>query len=462
MTIVVPGMPPDIQNLIQQQVLDRIFRDALFPKLLYRSEAVPELWAANLGESKIWTRPGLIAIGTTPLTPGIDPPVGSYLSEQWVATANQYGLSVDTHMPTSAVSLASLFLQNINKLGLNAGETLDTLARNTLYRAYLAGTTVTTAAALLGATQIFVASISGFSEKLLNARPQPVSPLNPLLITFSTVGEPANTVIAAQPTNPAQPFGPGVLTLGAPLTGPVAARDGIFAANRTFGIQSGGGVTVDAIGAADTLALQDVINGVAAMRANNVPPTADGFYHVHVTPEGESQLYQDQQFRQLFQSLPDSAAFQDLAIGQLVGCRFYRNTQNPNTSNSGPLVATGSGGLAAALAAPDIGGEVVNNNAIPLRRALMLGGGALMEPYVDESRYISDAGVTGKIGEFSVTSNGVAVMTERIRLIIRSPLDALQQIVKSSWSWTGDFAVPSDELTGSPARFKRGLVITHA
>lgn len=460
MTVAMIGLPASIQSLIQQNVLERVFHENLFPRLLYRSEAMPELWPANLGDVKIFTRPGLVQRTVTPLVPGNDPTPQSYQFEQWVAQASQYGNTIDTHMPTSSVSLASLFLRNMQELGKGAGLSLNSLARDALFRAYLAGNTVVTVAAAPGATTIHVASINGFTEKALNARPQPVSALNPLTVSFGNT-EPANQVVGAVPDDPNAPFGPGTLQLANPLAVglPIApTRTGVFASNRSRVIFTGGGNTVDSLSSANTLGLQDIITSVATMRANNVPPTPDGYYHVHVTPEGEAQLYADPQFRQLFQSLPDSMEYRDLAIGQLVGCRFFRNTENPNTQNVVGLVGTGG----SALCAPEIGGEVTNLNGLPLKYVMIIGGGALYEPYIDESRYISEAGVTGKIGEFSITNGGVQVMTERIRLSIRSPLDRLQQVVAATWSWSGDFAVPSDELTGSAARFKRGSVIVHA
>lgn len=451
------SLPSGVVSLIQQNVLQRVFQENLYPRLLYRSEAVPELWAAQLGETRTFTRPGLMSRVTTPLVPGVDPTPKTYGFEQWSATASQYGDAIDTHMPTSSVSLASLFLRNIQELGKGAGLSTNGLARDELFRSYLGGNTVVTAAAILGATSIHVASISGFTEKLLNGQPTPVSALNPLSITFSASAA-ANTVTGAVPDDANVPFGPGTLTLGAGLSAAIAARVGVFAANRSRVTYAGASTTVDGIDAADTLALQDIINSVASMRSNNVPPCSDGYYHVHVTAEGEAQLYADPQFRQLFQSLPDSMAFRDLAIGQLIGCRFYRNTENPNVMNVTNLVSTGT----QALASGDIGGELVNNNGVSLKYVMILGGGALYEPYIDESRYISEAGVTGKIGEFSIINGGVQVMTDRIRLTIRSPQDRLQQMVSAAWSWSGDFAVPSDELVGSAARFKRGCVIVHA
>ena len=114
------------------------------------------------------------------------------------------------------------------------------------------------------------------------------------------------------------------------------------------------------------------------------------------------------------------------------------------------------------LLAPEIGAEVTNEAGVPIRRTIVTGGGALYEKYLDESRFITDAGVTGKIGNFSITNGGVSIMTNRIRYMLRAPLDRLQQVVGQTWSWSGDFPVPSDALTGDDSRFNRAIIIEHA
>lgn len=455
MTVSLPGLPDSLANLIQDRTLERIFHDALYPRLLFRSEAMPELWQANLGERMVFTRTGLIPVSTNPLTPGVDPQVASYAMEQWQAEARQFGNAIDTHMPTSYVTLAPLFLRNTVQLGLNAGETLNRLTRNRLFRAYLGGTTNIAVAALAGATQVEVSSINGFTETLLNAAPTPVGPAAPLPVV---IGAEAVSVIGAVPANPLDPFGRGTLFLAAALVAPAVLRAAVIAANRSRITRVGGGSTVDALGAGNIITMQDVINAVTRLRTAKIPACADGYYHVHLTPEGEAEIFADPVFQRLYQSLPESAAYRDLAIGQLLGCRFYRNTENPNPENSGALVASGSG----AFVSGEVGADVLNAAGLTVRRALVVGGGSIYEKYLDESKYISEAGVTGKIGQFSVVNNGVQVMTQRIRYIMRAPLDRLQQVVGQAWSWSGDFAVPSDSLTGDTARFKRAVVIEHA
>jgi hypothetical protein len=455
------GIPAEIVNLIQDRTLERVFHDANVPRLLFRSEAMAELWPANLGERMVFTRAGRIPVTVDPLTPGSDPTPASYAIEQWEAEARQFGGTIDTHMPSAYVSLASIFTRNTVQLGIQAGETLNRLVRNALFRAYLAGNTNAIAAAAIGATAVTVASLNGFTEVLVNGRPVPVSPGSPLGVTF-TGGEPANTVIGATPLNPAQPFGPGILTLGAALTVGLALRAGVFAASRSTITRVGGGATPDALVAGNILTLQTIIDAVSAMRADLIPPCSDGYYHVHVSPQGEAELYADNAFQRLFQSLPDSAAYRDLAIGQLLGCRFYRNTETPGLLNAGALIDT-SGGGGVARESPEVGAEVQNQTGVGIRRAIIIGGGAIYEKYLDESRFLTEAGATGKIGEFAVMNNGVQVMTNRIRYILRAPLDRVQQVVSQSWSWSGDFPIPSDGLTGgTAARFKRARVIEHS
>lgn len=462
MSLVVQGIPSGIVNLIQDRTLERVFHDALFPRLLFRAEARPELWQANIGERMVFTRRGLMAVSTRPLTPGTDPVPKTYDTEQWEAEAAQYANTLDTHMPTSYVALASTFLSNTQALGLNAGQTLNRLARDPLFRAYLSGEAMLDVATGGATNTIHVNTLNGFTQQLNNGRLESVSAVNPIPITFSTA-EPANNVIAATPDSLLEPYGPGTLTLSAATSGVVAARVGVFAATRARRLRVGGGTTVDGLSSANILTLNDIIAAVSRLRDMNVPPHADGQYHVHLTPTGEAEIFQDNHWQRLHQSLPESAAYRDLAIGSAVGCYFYRNTENPSEStvDSSRIIAI-SGGAGGATLAAELGGELTNAAGLPIHRAIVTGGGTLYEKYVDESKYITEAGVQGKIGEFSIVNGGVAVMTSRIRFTLRSPQDRLGQTVAQSWSWSGDFPIPSDQLSGDSARFKRAVVIEHA
>lgn len=461
MSLALQGVPAQIVNLLQDRTLERVFHDSLFPRLLFRAESRPEPWQANLGESMIFSRTGLMPVSTAAIVPGNDPVPGTYDSEQWEAFASQHTNTIDTHMPSSYVTLASLFLRNTQNLGLNAGQTLNRLARDPLFLAYLSGEAMVDVATGGAGISLHVNTISGFTQQLQNGRLAPVSAANPLAITFSGGVEIPNTVIAASPDNPAIPNGPGTLTLGAATVGAVLQRTGVFTGTRSRRLRVGGGATVDALTATDIITLNDIISAVSRLREQNVPPHPDGRYHVHMTPQAEAEIFQDNHWQRLHQSLPDGVAYKDLAIGEAVGCYFYRNTENPDANNTG-LQTPIAGGAGGATLAADLGAEITNEAGLPIRRVIVTGGGALYEKYIDESKYISEAGVTGKIGQFSIVNGGVAVMTRRIRFILRSPLDRLQQTVSQTWSWSGDFPVPSDALVGDAARFKRAVVIEHA
>jgi len=75
---------------------------------------------------------------------------------------------------------------------------------------------------------------------------------------------------------------------------------------------------------------------------------------------------------------------------------------------------------------------------------------------------VTEAGITGKVGEFQVVNAGVEVETKGIRLILRAPLNRLQDQVAATWSISTSFPVPSDVTSGGPQRFKRAVVIEHA
>jgi len=462
-TVSIAGIPTEIVNLIQDRTLERVFHDALFPRLLFRMEARAEVWPINLGERQVFTRSGLIPPKTTPLTPGSDPSPSTYAFEQWEAQACQFGDAIDTNMPTSYVTLASQYLRNTKTLGLNAGESLNRLVRNSIYRSYLGGETNTTEAIVAGVSQVQVANLLGFTEQLVNGALQPVSATSPIDVSFTTAGELDNQVIGAVPADPNNPLGPGTLTFANPVGNPIALRDGIQSSNAARRIRVGGGATVDAIAPNNILDLQSVISAVAILRSNLVPPCSDGLYHVHISPTAEAQIFADNQFQRLHQSLPEQMAYRDQAIGDLLGSRWYRNTETPNAENVGTLVDT-SGGATTDFAASgtEINADVINQSGVPIERTIVMGGGAVYEKYLDESKFITESGVTGKIGQFTVTNGGVAVMTERIRFIARSPLDRLQQVYSQAWSWSGDFPVPSDQTTGPASRFKRAVVIESA
>jgi hypothetical protein len=456
------GVPQTVLNLVQQGLLERSFHDGLFPALQYRAEAQDEEWTGHIGQEIFMSRPGLLAPIVTPIAPGVDPVPQTVSYEQWAARLNRYSGTIDTHIPTSAVANADLFLRNVHQLGLQAGQSLNRIPRNELFKSYLSGQTASIAAAVAGDSTIRVASLNGFTDVVIkgtNTRPSPVSSATPLAITIGGVTGTRN-VIGAIADNPDDPFGPGTLILSATLGGAGAAiRSAVLSGARPQIIRSGGGTTIDAIGAADTFVLQDAINATSRLRRNSVQPHEDGYYHAHISTDGNGQVFTDPAFQRLNTALPDHTYYREAFIGTIAGIAFFMNTEAPDFLNSGNRVSTGT----SAFYSQDIGAETTNESNVNVGRIVVTGRGALYEKWLDEKKnYVSEAGITGKTGEFQVVNAGVEVQTERVRLILRAPLNRLQDVLAASWSYTGCFPVPSDVTSGGPERFKRAIVIEHA
>jgi hypothetical protein len=445
-SLTVTGFNPSVVAIAQDRTLQRVFRDAAFPRLLYRMEAIGELWPVNLGANQTFTRAGLIEPSTRPLQPGVDPTPASYSVEQWEATAQQWGKAIDTHMPTSYVTLASVYLRNMHQLGLHAGQSLNRVVRDKLFNAYVAGNTVATVYG--GGSALPVVNLCGFTKQIFNGRPNPVSAANPLAVTIGGV---ANTVVGFTSTYPGDEIHGGTLTLGTAV-GAIAARTAVLANNRSRIVWSGGGSRVDDVTSTTFQTLADIRTAVAQMRFDNIPPHEDGSYHWHGDPISESQMFSDTEFQNLNRSMPDYIHYRRFAMAYLLGVTFYRNTEAPNTSTVSQNPANGF----------TSGWEDTNPLSVTLHRSIITGQGAIEEKYLDESRYISEAGIQGKIGEFAVVNGGVQVMTERIRLVLRAPLDRLQQTTGAAWSFSGDWPIPTDSVTtSSAAAFKRAVVIVH-
>jgi len=454
------GIPPAVINLVQQGLLERAFHDGLFPALQYRAEALVEEWPENQGTDIFMSRPGLLVPVTRPIAPGNDPIPQALSFEQWSASLQRFTNTIDTHMPTSAVASSSLFLRNIQQLGLNAGQSLNRIPRNALFKSYLSGQTNSIAATAIGDTFIRVAAINGFTDVVIpsgTVRPAPVSPATPLPITIA--GTISRNVVGALPDNPDDPFGPGTLQLNAAVGAVVPPRAPVISAAAPLVIRSGGGVSVDAVTAGDVFTLQDAINAVNKLRRANVPPHEDGYYHAHISPDGNSQVFQDPAFQRLNTALPDHRIYQEGFIGTIAGIMFFMNTESPDDRNTGALTPTG----ALSVYAEDIGAEVVNATGVKIGRILITGRGALYEKWLPGSTYVSEAGITGKMGEFQIVNAGITVSTERIDLILRAPLNRLQDQVAATWQISTSFPVPTDVTSGTgPERFKRAVVIEHS
>lgn len=454
---------PEVRALVQENLLQRAFHDALYPKLMYRSAATPVLWPANVGDNMVFTGVGLIKPKMRPLQPGVDPTPSTYSSEQWESTLQQYADSIDTAMPTSMVAIANLFLRNAQQLGLSAGQTINRLVRDRIYAAGLSGWTVANGVYGPG-TSLPVKRLAGFTKARYSGtggspvKFAAVSASNPLAITvFSGGVATAVNVIGFVPTYSGDEVGPGTLLLDGNVT--VADRAYVYSADRSNVVRVGGGNKVDDIGSNDTLKLENIRSAVSRFWQENVPEMPDGRFHLHLDPTSLSQLYSDSEIQRLNTALPDYYIYKEFSIGEMLGCVFFRNSE-------APVPETVSGGLTGVYDQDDpFAGELYNNGVaatgVKIHRPLLIGQGGVYEYYQDLAGLITEAGMTGKVGSSRVSNNGIDVDVERVQLIIRAPLNRLQDQVSTSWKFIGDWPVRTDATTGGAARYKRITCIEH-
>jgi hypothetical protein len=413
------SLPAAIQAMLQNGILDRVFRDALVPQFLFPQIADSEPWMAGLGDTKTFTRSGLMAPATTPVT-GSDPSAATYNLEQYSVTMDQYGLSADTNMLASVMALASKFLQDNKTLAINAGQSINQVARNKLYTAYAGGRTWCTTGATTD-TSIIVQSTNGFEKVLVNGVPTPVSGANPLAVTIAGV---ANTVVGVTPGTP------GTLTLG--TTRIDVAGDYVVAANAPVSIRATGNSAFD-LSSSNVATFANFRAAVARLRKMNVPTLPGGYYVAHIDADTEAELFSDADFKQALQGRVDSPIFTDLSIGRFGGLDWVRNLE-------APTILGGSAGT------------------LVVHRPVVLGANALLNAPMDTGNLLGGTGVED-IPEIRRINVAPGIDVE---LIIRPPQDRFQQTISSTWSWVGDFGVPSDAGSGDAALYKRGVVIEHA
>lgn len=442
---------PQIRDLVQSNTLMRQFKDALFPDLIYRADSDPELWPGQVGDEMVFSGKGLISPKTKPLKPRTEMQPSTYTMEQWSAQLNQWADTIDTHIPTSILACVDLFMSNAQQIGMAGAQSVNRVARNTLYNAAVSGQTVADGAGVTTAS-LRVKHLNGFTKARRpdlaagsKVRFRDVSSTNPLSATLEGAG--TVSIIGYTSDDPdGDEFGPGVLTLSA--TASWSDRAYLLASDRTFLVRVGGGLKIDPMTTANLPKLSDVEACVARLQDYNVKPYADGYFHAHLDSTSVSKMFQDSDLQRLNTSLPDYYMYKKMSLGQILGTAFVKNPEAPraDTVSSDENLAL----------------EMANPSGVGIRRILFTGMGFLKEYYNDQSLYLTDAGMTGKLAEPTITNDGITVNAERISLIMRAAQNRLQDEVSTSYRFVGCFVPRTDAATGDAARYKRAVICEHA
>jgi len=432
----IQNFPAALQPVIQQNFLEREFQEGLRSKLAYRAVADREIFPAAIGETLTKTRRGLKAPVTVPLNPSGNTNLDNGLSpsgwaiEQYTLGVNMWGDTIDLNMVTSRVGIARQFLKNALTNGIQAAQTVDRLARNALYAAYLGGNTRVTTTLGSAGTAIHVDDITGFQFVCSNGVMVPVSGSATLAVA---VGADVYTLVGAVADGSNVSTAPTGVSGTLTFSGNVSTSDGTAGNAVVAGVapallRPNGRKSTAALQAGDTLTMANVLDAVTQLHNNNVPPVeASGLYHMYLDPQQLRGLFNDADFKLLFRGEYNSAEYKTGTVIDLLGVRFIPTTEAPQQS---------LGGLA-------------------IRRGIVLGQGALVEGCYEATGY-SDIG----------DSIGLKAMVDDVCMVTREPLDRLQQIIAQSWYYIGGFVVPTDVTattaiipTASNSYYKRGVVI---
>lgn len=446
------NLPASLQSVIQQNFLERAFMQALRANLGFRAIADKEPFKAGIGETVTKTRRGLLSPKTTPISTPANTDITSgltannYSVEQFTLGIAQYADMMQLNLVANAVAIVPQFLQNVSAQGEQAARTIDMLAQQALFNSYMGGQTrVITTLGSNGAT-IHVDDIRGF-QTTLNTEGQPVA-ISSSFTVACTVNGTAHTLqsSAADGSNISTAPGgiSGTLTFGDNVTtgdgtagntvlssvAPSIIRPNLTAttgmALNTFVIPSGpqGLMTVAMVLAAK-----------AQLRLNNVQPMRDGRFILYADPAHLTGIYQDNAFQRFFVGDNKSDEWKIGVVGELLGVKVVETNLNPVQS----LTLTS--------------GAVAN-----VRRGILCGQGALVEGEFTRTGY-------AELNRASPEDPAITIV-DGVAHITREPLDVLQQILTTAWSYIGGFVVPSDTTanptvlpTATNAAYKRACII---
>ena len=189
---------------------------------------------------------------------------------------------------------------------------------------------------------------------------------------------------------------------------------------------------------ADVLTMSLIEDSVAYLRDNAVPPHADGTYHCILDNTSMRQLWSDQDFKVLFAGHGSKEPYGDQEIIRLLGVTYIPTTEAYVQASASSL------GI-----------------KVRVRRPIIIGAEAIIQGNFE--------GVASWLERDGFMPISEVFLIDNVAQIVRPPLDRLSQVVSQSWTWVGDFAVPTDVTattsiipTASNSTFKRSLVIEHA
>ena len=432
------SLPSNLQDIIQQGMLKRMFEDNLRPKLAYRALADREDFPNKIGETLTMTRPGLLVPNVAPLNP-LNPntanamvaldgnvPYADFTTEQFTLSMNEYGAGSKTNIVTEGVAIESKFIQDAKGLFTQAGQSVDRAARNAVFSAYMGGQTRVTVTLGSANSAVKVDDIRGFV-------PGASVVLNGDSYTVAAVQADANNISTLVIVDDAATGFVGGVSGTVTMTNAVTVADGT-AGNALLNstapgiFRPNGRASTAALQAGDTLSCLEVIAAVSQLRDDNVPDI-DGLYNCYLNHAQLGGLQQDPIFQNYTKGLMDTPQWKQGFIVDGLGLRFIMTTETP---------------------IQNLGGKRVH-------RALIGGKGLLVEGVYTRNGYKNQEGIR---------ENSSVTVVDDIAHIITGPQDATSQVAKQLWYYIGGFVAPTDigtnsavMPTASNCAYKRGKIL---
>jgi hypothetical protein len=420
--------PVNLQDIIQQNMLEREFVDGLQSDLAYRNICDKESFPVADGETITKTRTGFLNPVENPLNPATNTNLDNGLTpaqwtvEQYTMALNMFGLTMDLNVVTQKVGIRNRFITNANKLGVNAKQSLDRVARNTLFDAYLGGNTYVRTTLGAPGTTVAVNDIRGFTTLVVDpstSNPgsgtvQPVSSTNPLAVVvgsnvYNVIGftvDTQNVSTAFRGISGSLVFSTNVSvadgTLGKPVVSnfaPIILRPNARATTRD-------------LLATDLMTMSIVMDAVTELR-NNAVPDINGRYNMYLDNRAARQLFADPEFQVLYRGQYDSDAYLNLDVLELLDVRYIRTTEAPqqNITNASSAI-------------------------VKVHRPILCGQGALIEGQFQ--------GLTDSVQNMGDNEEADIMVEDGIAMVTRPPIDRLRQIVSQSWYSVMGYTVPTD------------------
>jgi hypothetical protein len=431
-------LPAELNALLQTNQLQKEFQLGLRAKLEYRGIAERMRFPVTIGQTLTATRSGYLPAVTDPLNPSTNTNLDNGLTpvvapiEQYTISVNMYGLTQNLNTVANAFGIADQFQRNSFNNGENAARSLDAIARNSVFDAYMGGNTYVTTTAT--STTIAVDDIRGFSQVLVNGQFISPSGSNPLSVNvngtdFDLTGSAADTINTSKTFRGIS----GTLTFSSSVT----ATQGDYVignfAPKIFR-PSDRTTSVDLVDG-DWLSMAILQEAVAYQRDNAIPDFG-GFYNCYLDNQTLNQLFRDSDFRQLYTAGFQSPEYRGSRIVETLGLRFITTTQAPVQAQ-----VTAAGALV---------------SGVSVRRSIICGPDTLVEGVFEGQEGIP------------IQNSNIAYKQEidGAVMVVRGAIDRLAQIISQSWYSVIGYVAPSDATanssiigTASNAYLKRATIL---